>query len=522
MPKISPLTHKLIKEISRAKKDGSAKKEEPSSKRGFLFTARQKLIKNLPWREKHYLRRKVIKKALRQKYYKDKKIRDRISFEFTREVVGDILSYGHFERTAATDQELEKIQKTLEDHATLIKKIPERISKEKGLQNWILSIISCEIEEVLSPSIKERMLIFYMFNSLKNELAPGESEEKKEVLLHTAVQRALFGLDGVTIGYHMMRSKYSEIEDPEKRVEKISENPYKERQAVSRIFKEKYFQFFYRYCKSRRTPFLIIGDLVNENPGEIKETLQDPQETEEAIKKIYQRKKKKKGKELHRSMIHYVLLLFVLRILLLLVIEYPLFKFSAMELTFQNTVIGTLTPPLIVLLVVLTLPPTPKKSEKKAILEVMNIIYKKERNQKSLSKKGKERAILFIDLLYGISFLMLAGAIIWSLFHIGIPLLSSLILILFLSLSAIFSLDIREKNRDLAMTKKKGGPFFLVLEILGFPLMCLRKWLTIREEEQNSLSLFSNIIITLPTGTISEIGREWKEQLKEKKERIYE
>ncbi len=82
--------------------------------------------------------------------------------------------------------------------------------------NWLLEITACEIEEVLYPFIKEKALIDYMFELMKERIRLNEgpvvwkglNEEEKNTQIYIAVQEALFKLDHPIIGYNLIKYKY--------------------------------------------------------------------------------------------------------------------------------------------------------------------------------------------------------------------------------------------------------------------------------------------------------------------------
>ncbi|GEM_PF-3584782 len=524
MPEISPLTHKLIKEISRPQKT-SKKEDDICVDIKHYSSLGKRLREYLPWKEKHRLRCNVIERALKKEALETDQ---EPSFEMAQKILTRALKSGYFSKKRIKRSEVEEVQAIISKYSKIIKNNPkEKKSDNDNLHEWLILIASCEIEEVLSPSLKEKAIIFYMFNSLKEVMiTEGDKEEKqKNLLLYIAVQQSLFSLDKPIISYHILKSKFKKWKkNDEESIEVISKQIRNERKMIDRALKEPLLKKFYRLCKRQRAPFLIVGDIVAENTKKAKETLTEPIETEKEIKNHYKKRKDNIIKKTCRAGMFAGISLFLMRALVFFTIEQPIFWHGNEEvLSFSESLIAILAPSFFLLLLTCLTPPFSEKNEKKTILETISVIYKKREKEKKLIKeKNKEFARLMVKTYYVLGFLVLSGIIVFLFTLVNLPLLSSLILLLFFMLAGSIGIRMREMSKELWVRKEKENPLFLMVDVLSSPFSYFHRSLSARQIKRNNLFIASNVLTELPAEFYAKTLKDWKGNLKEKKEKIYQ
>jgi len=533
MPEISPLTQKLIKDFNRIKKDSSEKKDE--SVIGVdeitlrVASFYEKIRGVIDWKGEHLLKRNVIERILKRKIFSKTALDSELSSIPAEPFIIDLIRSGHFENNKIKESKIEEVQRVLDKYIYIIKRSSE---KENGnpisFGGWISSIAACEIEEVLSGSNKERLLLFYTFNSLKKIIKIEEdiSEKEKDILLFIAIQQALFNLDSPIITYHALKFKYERWKNPSQEdLKQITANIHKEKKEVERLLNHPLLKKIYQFCKIYNTPYLIIGDILGENLKDPKEVLSNPEEMEKKIVKHYEERVEKMRGRLYRAATYSTISIFVTNIAALLAVEIPLSKYIDIgEFTYLVIAVDVLVPTLLMALLIVTVSPPPNKNKKRVVLETMKTIYKKEEPDTYVIKKPrKKRPVLYfiVSLFYTISFFASVGVIVWLLSMINFPLLSYFIFIIFLSLIAFAGVKIRERSKELYMIETKEGFLNIIVDIFALPVIQLGRWLTIRWEKYNILSVVFSAFLDMPFKLFLEFLDQWRSYLKEKKEGIY-
>ncbi len=535
MPETSPLTQKLIKDFNRPKKGFSENTKIPTIEVDEI-TIRvasfyEKIRSVIDWRGEHLLKRNAIERILRRKMFSKTALQKDISSIPARPLIVDLIRSGHFKNKTIPETKVKEVQNILDKYLYVIKHFPKKNGSKISFESWLFSIAACEIEETLSKSNKERALLFYAFHSLKKNIKVEKeiNEEEKTLLLYIAIQQALFNLDSPIITYHILKLKYKNWKEISQ--EELKELPCKitkEKKEIEHLIKNSLLKKFYRFCKVYNTPYLLIGDILcKKTENKAKEIFSSPENTEKEILEAYGERTKKMRGRLLRAAAYATISIFITNIAALLVIEIPFSRYINIgEFTPFVVLIDVLVPTLLMALLVLSVSPPPEKNKKRVVLETMKIIYKKgeeEENKYLIKKPRKKRKFLYfiVSSFYGISFCASVGIIIWLLSLINFPLLSYFVFIVFLSLIAFAGVKIRERSKELYMIEIKESFFSILIDLFALPVIQFGKWLTLRWEKYNLVSILFGALLDMPFKFFLEILDEWRNYLKEKKEGIY-
>lgn len=534
MPEISPLTKKLLKEYRHLKKsdsshgdgEGFIEIDEITLRVGSFY---EKIRGVIDWKGEHLLKRNVIERILRRKILSKTAIKKDISTIPAESFVVDIFRSGSFNSHRIQKEKIQKIQKILDKYIYIINHYSQKNNgKSIIFGGWVASIAACEIEEVISDSRKERIVLSYALQSIKKIIkVEGKiAKEEEDLLLYIALQQSLFDLDKPIISYHLLRFKYNNWNSfSHKEIKEISEKIVEEKKYIESLFKHPLLKKFYQFCKKYNTPYLIINDILNSTSKDPEKTIENPEEMEKIITKHYDKRVEKMKGRLYRAALYSTISIFITNIAALLIIEIPLSKYINIgNFTPLVVIIDILVPTALMALLLITVSPPPLKNRKKVVLETMKVLYKKEANEIYVIKKPKEKKsfiYVFVSFFYIVSFLFSVSFIVWLLSLINFPLLSYFIFIIFLSIIAFAGVKIREKSKDIYMIETKDSFFTMITDIFALPIIQLGKWLTSRWERYNILTVIFSAFLDMPFKIFLEFLDQWRNYLKEKKEEIY-
>ncbi len=531
MPKLSPLTNKLIKEYSRSEKKTSGKEDVIGVDEITVRVASfyEKIRGIIDWKGEHLLKRNAIERIIKRRIVSSITLGEKISSIPAKPLVTDLIRSGHFENNKIQLSRISEVQEALDKYVYII----NNLSLAKDQQSfsfyyWLSSVAACEIEEILSRSTKERALISYMYNSMKEAVeTDGEiSEKEKNILFYIAVQKALFDLDPPIISYHILKYEYKNWENPSKEdLKKITKTILYTKKRIDFFLEHPFLKKFYQLCRVYNTPYLLIGDVLKEDPKKGEEILSDPQKAEKEIEKHYEKRAKSMKGRLSRAAIYATLSIFITNVAALLVVEIPFSHYINIgEFTLLVVAIDVLLPTFLMVFLVVTISPPPERNKRKVVFETMKTLYQSEEIEKHKIKTPKSKKTFLyylVSLLYMISFLVSVGVIVWLLSLINFPLLSYFIFIIFLSLIAFAGTKIRERAKELHMIEEKEGFVHVIMDIFALPMLQLGKWLTIRWKKYNIIAVFFSALIDMPFNLFIEFLDQWRKFLREKKEEIY-
>ncbi len=532
MPEISSLTKKLLEEYRGPGKDSSLKETAPAisvdeiTVRVASFYERIRGI--IDWKGEHLLKRNAIERILRRKMFSQATLGEKIIKIPAEPLVTDLIRSGHFENDKIKENKIGEVQQVLDKYVHIIQNLSLRKQPPSlAFYQWLASIAACEIEELLSPSKRERSLISYMYNSLKKQIRieGGLGEKEKNILLYIAVQQALFNLDPPLISYHLLKYEYKNWKKiPEKELKGISKEIYNRKNYIDSYLKHPLLKKFYRLCQEKNTPYLLIGDILKKDPQKAKSILDNPEILEKEILRHYHERVKRMKGRLTRAATYATISIFITNVAALYALEIPLAKLLNRPFPYEAMAVTIFVPTILMALLIITIKTPSQKNEKKVVMETIKAIYREsEEKAYTIKTKRKKRPILdfVVKLFYAICFAASLGVIVWLLTFVNFPPLSYLIFIIFLSLIAFTGTKVRERSKELYMTAGREGIFQIIIDLFALPVIQLGKWLTVRWEKYNVLSVFFAALIDMPFRMFLEFLEHWRNFLKEKKEEIY-
>lgn len=443
--------------------------------------------------------------------------------------IAELIRSGHFPNDKIEEGKIEQVQKSLDKYIFIVENSSSG-QKEKThmhLQDWLASIAACEIEEILDPPRKERILIDYMFESMKEKIKLRHNipEEEKNIQIYIATQRALFKLDNSIIAYHLLKRKY-----PNWRIlqssglnkndlEETTKNIYSIWTEIEKSLKHPLSERFYRICERYDTPYLILGDIFSYDPAAAQEILKNPELLELEIKKIYQTRLGLQKSKVSRAAIYSTLSIFVTKVLIGLMFELPIDKHFH-QFRIETIGLSIAVPSFLMLFLILSIRPPSKQNMQKVIMETMKIAYVNAQNDTYLIKSAivKSGAVIpFYFVTFVAAFLAIWRAL--ELLKFYWP--SKIIFIIFLSLISFAGTKIRERAKELSVEEGRASFLGSIIDWFSLPFIQLGKWMSGQWARYNVILVLLLTLIDYPFQIFIEFVEQWRTFIKERKEEIH-
>jgi len=498
-----------------------------------VATFYEKIREVVEWREKHLIKRAAIERILKRRLILLKNGK-----EIAAPLVLELIRGGHFPNDRIPEIKIEEVQKLINKYIFILENSPSPPKKEKQrihLYDWLLSIAACEVEEILSPPLREKALIEYMTELMQERIKVREgilvigglTEEEKNIQIYIAVQRALFKLDSPIITYSLLKKHYprwQELTKNDSQLQEIAQNIYSIWESVEKELSHPLSDKFYKICEKHDTPYLIIGDIISEEPSGIEEKIKSPEELENRITRVYQKRLKTLKATVKRAAIYATLSIFVTKMLLAFAIEIPFDKYITGQFNYSVLGLNILIPTFLMFFLVLSIKPPRKENIQQVIMEVMKIAYATEKKDTYTITPTKKRGWLMqsiITVFYLLTFVISFGIIILGLQKLNFGILSIIIFLIFVSLISFAGVKIRERSRELEVMEKKESFLMFFIDFFSLPVIQVGKWLSTQWARYNIMIILINFLIDLPFQSFVEFLEQWRTFLKEKKEEIH-
>ncbi|MDP4007093.1 MAG: hypothetical protein Q8P55_00660 [bacterium] len=477
------------------------------------------------WREEHLLRKTAIERILKRRMLLGTKE------DFAEPFVQELVRGGHFPNERIPITKITEIQRIVEKYFYLLEHSPQDGAEKMlaELRMWLLGVAASEIEETLAPPIRERALIQFMIDDMKERVQlqnGGDMEEgERNLQISVAVQRALFKLDEATIIHHLLEQKYQDWREPASvtlqqlasQLPKIKNELYV---VIHHSFGERFYQLMEKYDSS----YLIIGDILSAHPTDFEQFSSDPAAMENAVQENYASRLQKLGGKMRRAAFYSTISVLLTKVLVAFAIEIPLDKYVTGDFSQTVLFLSVTIPPLLMLLLVLSTKTTTEENFQRLMMEVMKIVYgKRGEDRLEIPVPRRKRPLLegFISILYLLSFLFSFGLISWGLWKLDFSLLSIIIFLFFVSLVAFGGTKIRQRGRELLIGKEKQGFLYTIFDLFSLPIIHTGRWLSRQVAKYNILIVIFNFLIEIPFQVFIEFLEQWRSFLREKREEVH-
>jgi len=478
------------------------------------------------WREEHLLRKTAIERILKRRVFTRNQGED-----FAEPFLQELIRGGHFPNNSIPSRKILEVQQIISKYLFLLEHAPQDASSRilAKLHGWLLGIAAAEIEETLISSRRERGLIDFMTGSIEQDIVMKNgtvlSEEEKHMQVYVAIQRALFKLDDATISYHLFEKLYPFWKNPDQEtLRAIAEKIHALGEKIHGILLHPLSEKLYQIAERYDTPYLLVGDIILENPEAFSELVQDPIKLEAAMKEAYTVRLGKLQGKMHRAALYSTLSVFLTKVLVALAIEIPFDKYVTHEFNSAAVATSVAIPPLLMLLLVTSITTSSEENFQKVMLEVMRITYATDkRNVHELASPKKRGMILNIIIytMYLSSFVLSFGFLFFILTGLNFSVLSSIVFLLFVSLITFGGTRIRQRGAELLIGEQKQGFLYSVFDFFTLPFIEVGRWLSRQVARYNILVVLLNFLIEIPFQIFIEFLEHWRSFLKEKKEEVH-
>jgi len=330
------------------------------------------------WREEHLIRKTAIERNLKRRLF----LRQN-GEEIAAPLVLELIRGGHFPNDKIEESKISDVQKSIDKYIFILENSPPpSIEKLKfQLYDWILGVAACEIEGILDLPQKEIVLIEYMEDIMKEKIKLSSlikiSEVEKDTQIYIAIQKSLFKFDPPLIYYNLLKREYPEWKNlPRPLLEEMAKNIYQIWENLEKAIFHPLAEKFYRICEKYDTLYLILSDIISDNPLESKKNLENPEILESQIKSAYNKRLGTLKERLSRAALYSTLSIFITKMLLALAVEIPFDKYVLPQLFLSLTGqfsyfalgLNILIPPLLMFFMVLSIRPPKKENLQQVIM----------------------------------------------------------------------------------------------------------------------------------------------------------
>lgn len=494
------------------------------SKLAFFY---EKIRNTLEYGDEQLIRKNAIQRILKRRL-----IDDTTGTDVSRYLINELIRGGYVEDNSIPDIKVHHVAQIINKYIIFRNDFIGRFTKKqlKVLSNWTLGLMACEIEETLVSSWRENAYIeaLYRFVEPLIKLRDQKLISKHDLGLqiYIAVVRLLMKSDNTMLSYRLLKLNYPEWKNPDKAyILNLSGQANSIRVLFETQLQHKIGSYLQKYIRPFAIRFRILEPTIQENFSNIDDLIIQRENFKSEIRKVCNGYYKKIRGKLRRSVVRSILYIFITKMVLAFILEMPFDVYYHGKIEFIPLYINIIFPPLLLFLITMTVRPPQSVNTENIVTGLEEMIYSDAKNDTIICeiKKSYVRNPILDTIfrgMYGVTFLISYGVLIWGLYRFGFNIVSGCLFLFFLSLISYFGIRVRRLAKEYVVVGRKENALTFLLDIFSYPIIRVGQWISDKSSKINVFIFILDVIIEAPFKTLIEVFDQWSQFIKEKRDEI--
>ena len=527
--KLSPYSQALLASLQSIKpkaRPDDFSKLTVSQTVSFVALAYEKVRNVMEFREEHLVLRAAIERILKRRLSLNPTGKDE-----AENLLRELLWARYFNNESLGSADVVAVQAIIDRYVGLRRQI---ITGREGktqqyLGQFLLDLTTCEIEEILKPegTIKSSSFTYFIYQVLRKKVKlEGLSEQQKDAYFLAAIERAFRKSDTAYQRYHLFTTFYQRLyEYKVDELQQLSTKLPDIFNKIDAIITNPYVDSLSRYVKKQMPPFLILFDILEKKKKEAAVILQDRKRLWSEIEMTCRQKYQLLGQRLRNLAIKAFVYIFLTKMVLAIILEYPVSLYLYNEVNFTTIAINSIFPPILMAIIVLMFR-LPGEENTRAIYQRIVEISDADRSFETqvayIPKKSRIKKPILIfgfTIFYLLTFFITLYIIHRLLLLLHFNLVSEIIFIFFVSVVTFFSFRIKQIASEYRL-KEKENILTPLIDFFFMPILSLGKFFSQEVAKLNFFIFIFDFLIEAPFKLVFEVVEEWISFVRQRKEEI--
>lgn len=439
----------------------------------------------------------LVRELIWARYFPDSSIPESINFR-----VSEAINL-HFE--------LEKL---------ILKK--HKVNKFK-LSDFIIQILSSEIEHILSPSKNKELIANFMFQVYREKVKiEDDEEETKDAQVFIAVRRTYAKQDLPLLKYHMFKQLFGEV--TKDNIEDIAENFLKGYKKMEYHLNYPLNDRLYTFMKKQTVPFLILEEILRNHQGKNKELIGDIEKFKTEVLNTCSKKYKTIASKVQTAIIRGVIFILVTKAVFALVVEGTFENLVYNEIMWSSLAVNTIVPPILMIIAGLLIATPGKGNSEKVYDRLQNILFYNLKIPSLVMRKNSKKIdplmTLLFFLLWFSALSLMVGFIIFVLSAFHFNPISQAIFIFFVAIVSFISYRIHLTAHMYTISDDRQSLTSILFDFFFMPFIHLGRQLTENISKINLILFIFDMFIETPFKVIFAFFEQWFVFLRTQREKL--
>lgn len=526
---LSQVTDALLDSLKKIKDRTPADdftKLQVSQAVSFLALVYERVRNAIEYREEHLIRRAAIERIIKRRLAMNPQ-----GTGEAENLLRELMWARYFPNGSLGENDISEVQHIIDIYLSIKKKLLTGRNHELQvyLSQFLFDLMTCEIEEVLSPeyAAREANFNYFIYQTIKDKVKIEEmNTQQKDAFVLIALERSYRKSDMSYQRYHLLTVFYQPLRNYKKEeLQDLSTKLPEVFQKVDNLIKNPVVEKLTKFTRKQLPPYLILFETIRNKPKEIEQILRNKarlwSEVDLTCRNRYQTIKSKLNLLAVRSLIY----IFITKMIFAIILEVPLSKLIYNEINYTAIAINGLFPPLLMLIIILTIRLPGEDNTKRIFSRIVDIINHDptfEQRVALITKKPRQRRPILnlgFTVFYTLTFVITLFVIYDLLSIISFNLLSMSLFIFFISVVSFFSYRIKQVVNEYRLIEK-DSLLRPVIDFFMMPIVSLGKLFSEGVSKINVFTVLFDFIIEAPFKLIIEVIEEWMSFVRQRKEEI--
>ncbi|MBI4226439.1 hypothetical protein HY612_04995, partial [Candidatus Roizmanbacteria bacterium] len=320
----------------------------------FLALVYERIRNAVEFREEHVVLRAAIERILKRRLALNPDGKDE-----AENLLRELLWARYFDNESLDQGDVKKIQAII-DRLILIKRLivsGRDTSRQLFLNQYLIDLVTCEIEETLKPeaTVRNSSFTFYIYQVLRNKIKlEGITEEQKDAFFLASIEKSYRKSDKAYQRYHLFVTFYKRLQDySQEDWHRLSTKLPEAFDKLESIITSPYVDNLARYTKKQMPPFLILFDIIKIKEKEAKNIVQNREKLWSEVDFTCRQKYQQTNSRLKNLAFKAFVYIFLTKMILALILEYPASLLIYNEVNIPAIIINSIFPPILMAMIVL-------------------------------------------------------------------------------------------------------------------------------------------------------------------------
>ena len=492
----------------------------------FFALVYEKLRNAVEYREDHLIRRAAIERIVSRRLMLNPEGKHE-----AEQILRELLWARYFANGSLGGRELIDIQLIIDKYLILKRKIISGRDSETQhfLSEHIMDLMTCEIEETLSPENANRYSSyqFFIYQVLRKKIKiEGLSEDQKDAYFLAALEKSFRKSDQPYQRYHLFVTFYKPIHTySDTELDAFAAKAPAIFKKIDETVTNTYVESLTRFTRKQLPPFLVLFNILKEKSKEAEAILSEKKLLWKQVDETCRQKYQDLNSRVRNLAIRSFIYIFLTKMVFALILEVPVSNWLYGEVNMRSIGVNTLFPPILMLIIISVFKIPGEENTKniyQRIIEIIDADTAFETNISYMPKKRAERKPILIfgfTIFYSLTFIVTLTLIYEGLLLLSFNMISIAIFIFFVCLVTFFSYRIKQIVNEYRLAEKEG----ILMPIVDFffmPILSLGKFFSGGLARLNFMIFILDFLIEAPFKLIFEVVEEWITFVRKRKEEI--